>query len=133
VGRRHGFEAFTDGGCDPFAGGLSSPVEKIRRRRHGYFLKGFHATLSYRFAIGLIDRSPFHPDSGSSVQKAAIVSPDVIKAVIDRGREVNRIARSEITRDRQGSGQKFDPVQQTIADRNQRPDFVFQVFEEKIA
>lgn len=82
---------------------------------------------------GLLDRSAFHSHGGSSVQKAAIVSPDFIKAVIDRGSQVNRIARSEITRDRQGAGQKFDPVQQTIADRDQRPDFIFHIFKEKIA
>ena len=80
-----------------------------------------------------LDRSAFHPNGGSSVQKAAIIGPDVIKAVIDRGRQVNRVARSEITRDRQGSGQKFDPMQQTIADRGQSPYFIFHIFEEKIA
>ena len=90
------------------------------------------ACQHFGFATGLLDGSTFHPNGGSSVQKAAIVSPNVIETIIDRGRQVNRIARSEIARDRQGSGQKFDPMQQTIADRDQRPYFIFHIIKEKI-
>ena len=87
----------------------------------------------FGFATGLLDGSAFHPNRGSSVQKAAIVSPDFVEAVIYRGHQVNRIAGSEITRHRQGSGQKLNPMQQTIADRDKSRDFIFHIFKEEIA
>jgi hypothetical protein len=63
----------------------------------------------------------------------AVIGPNFVETVFGSGHQVDRIAGANICGGRKSSSEQLNPVEQTVGDWYEQPDFVFQVIHEEVA